>query len=186
MCFFCNLPSRWLFRSIALQGTGWEHVPCDQPLTSISIYDNKVWTVGKNGSAFLRCGITVDNPLGSKWQLIEPPGGVSFKQISAGKCGIWALDTVGRLSVRKEINGTFPEGSHWQLLPNVLNDPPHYEGNSGFKNVSVSEHVFAVSQSGYVCKRSGITPLNPAGTGWILGIQVRNSSEVLRLNLFSV
>uniref|UniRef100_A0A182YKR0 Uncharacterized protein n=1 Tax=Anopheles stephensi TaxID=30069 RepID=A0A182YKR0_ANOST len=163
-------------------GTGWEHVPCDQPLTSISIYDNKVWTVGKNGSAFLRCGITVENPLGNKWQMIEPPGGVSFKQISVGTCGIWALDTVGRLSVRKEINGTFPEGSHWQLLPNVLNDPPHYEGNSGFKNVSVGEHVFAVSQSGYVCKRSGITPLNPAGTGWILGIQYKSCVDFVDEN----
>ncbi|XP_058061619.1 tectonin beta-propeller repeat-containing protein [Anopheles bellator] len=152
-------------------GTGWEHVPCDQPLISISIYGNKVWAIGKNGAALMRCGITVENTIGTKWQSIEAPGGVSFKQISVGKCGIWVLDTTGRLAVRKEINETFPEGSHWQLLQNILNDPPHYEGNIGFKNVSVGDHVFAVSQSGYVCKRSGVTPLIPAGTGWILGIQ---------------
>lgn len=114
----------------------------------------------------------MENPLGSKWQPVEPPGGVIFKQISVGKAGIWTVDTTGRLSVRKEITATFPEGSHWQLLSNIQNDPPHYEGNIGFKNVSVGEHVMAVSQSGYICKRSGISPDNPAGTGWTLGIQV--------------
>lgn len=145
---------------------------CDQPLVSISCFENKVWAIGKNGSAYWRCGISTENPLGSKWQPIEPPGGVTFKQISVGKAGIWTVDTTGRLSVRKEITPTFPEGSHWQLLSNIQNDPPHYEGNIGFKNVSVGEHVFAVSQSGYICKRSGISPENPAGTGWTLGIQV--------------
>ncbi|KXJ78881.1 hypothetical protein RP20_CCG003236 [Aedes albopictus] len=152
-------------------GTGWEHVACDQPLVSISCYENKVWAIGKNGSAYWRCGISVENPLGSKWQPVEPPGGVTFKQISVGKAGIWTVDTTGRLSVRKEITPTFPEGSHWQLLSNIQNDPPHYEGNVGFKNVSVGEHVMAVSQSGYICKRSGISPDNPGGTGWTLGIQ---------------
>ncbi|XP_055626940.1 tectonin beta-propeller repeat-containing protein [Toxorhynchites rutilus septentrionalis] len=152
-------------------GTGWEHVACDQPLVSVSCYENKVWAIGKNGSAYWRCGISKENPLGSKWLPIEPPGGVTFKQISVGKAGIWTVDTTGRLSVRKEITATFPEGSHWQLLANIQNDPPHYEGNVGFKNVSVGEHVFAVSQSGYICKRSGICVENPAGTGWSLGIQ---------------
>ncbi|XP_035793382.1 tectonin beta-propeller repeat-containing protein-like [Anopheles albimanus] len=152
-------------------GIGWEHIPCDQPLVSISIYENKLWSIGKNGTALFRCGITLENPLGSKWQTIMPPDGVTFKQISVGKVGIWALDAAGRLSVRKEINETFPEGSHWQLLSNIPNDPPHYDGTCGFKNVSVGEHVYAVSESGCVCFRSGITPLNPAGTGWIIGIQ---------------
>lgn len=114
-----------------------------------------------------------------------PPDGVTFKQISVGKVGIWALDAAGRLSVRKEINETFPEGSHWQLLSNIPNDPPHYDGTCGFKNVSVGEHVYAVSESGCVCFRSGITPLNPAGTGWIIGIQVSMSS-VRILFLFEV
>ena len=36
-----------------------------------------------------------------------------------------------------EVSSTFPEGSHWQLLANIQNDPPHYEGNVGFKSVSV-------------------------------------------------
>ncbi|XP_038118862.1 tectonin beta-propeller repeat-containing protein [Culex quinquefasciatus] len=152
-------------------GMCWEHVACDQPLVSISCYENKVWAVGKNGSAYWRCGISRDNPSGNKWQPVEPPGGVTFKQISVGKAGIWTVDTCGRLSVRKEITATFPEGSHWQLLANIQNDPPHYEGNVGFKNVSVGEHVFAVSQSGFICKRSGISADNPAGTGWTLGIQ---------------
>ncbi|XP_055609024.1 tectonin beta-propeller repeat-containing protein [Uranotaenia lowii] len=152
-------------------GTGWEHVACDQPLISISIFDNKVWAVGKNGAAFWRSGITKEFPVGSKWIPVDPLPGVNFKQISVGRAGIWTVDTKGRLSVREGVTTTCSEGTQWKLLMNVLNDPPHYEGNVGFKNVSVGEHVFAVSQSGYICKRNGISASNPLGSGWSLGIQ---------------
>ena len=79
----------------------WEHVQCDQPLTSISCFDGKVWAVAKNGFAYWRYGINQDNPLGELWQPVEPPSGTTFKQISIGNAGIWALDTGGRLVVRK-------------------------------------------------------------------------------------
>lgn len=53
----------------------WEHVPCDQPLCSIScgpvsddINSNSclyfVWAVAKNGSAYWRLGITDQKPQG--------------------------------------------------------------------------------------------------------------------------
>lgn len=154
-------------------GVNWEHVATDQPLISISCgLDGKVWAIGKNGSAFFRFGITKDIPQGRAWQPVEPPSGVSFKQISVGKMGIWALDSNGRLVIRREVTSTFPEGSHWELLNNVPSDPPHTEGSVGFKNVSCGEQVWAVSMSGYVCKRCGITDKHPLGTGWTLGIAV--------------
>lgn len=156
-------------------GVSWDHIASNQPLVSIScgIIDNKVWVVGKNGSAFFRYGITVDNPHGDAWQPVEPPAGVTFKQITAGRMGIWALDSTGRLAVRREITATFPEGSHWQVMQNVPNDPPHSEGTVGFKAISVGHsEVWAISNSGHVCKRCGITNENPAGTGWNLGIPV--------------
>lgn len=154
-------------------GTSWEHVPSEQPLISISCGPSgKVWAVGKNGSVFYRYGVSSDCPQGKAWQPIESPSGVSFKQISVGKRGIWALDSNGRLAVRKEITNTFPEGTHWQILTNVPNAPPHTDGSVGFKSISVGAEVWAVSLSGVVCKRCGITTDNPGGTGWHLGIPV--------------
>jgi tectonin beta-propeller repeat-containing protein 1 len=154
-----------------MTGTAWDHVPCDQQLVSITCScDNKVWAIGKSGVAYYRFGISKEKPYGESWQTLESPSGVVFKQISAGKAGVWALDSTGRLAVRKEINLSFPEGTHWQLLVNVASDPPHYEGCVGFKCVSVGKEVFATSNSGYVCKRVGITSKDPAGSGWNLGI----------------
>ncbi|XP_055708110.1 tectonin beta-propeller repeat-containing protein [Phlebotomus papatasi] len=153
-------------------GSSWEHVASEQPLVSITCTpEGKVWAIGRNGSAFYRFGVSREKPLGEHWQVIEPPQGGSLKQVRAGEAGVWALDATGRLSVRREITATFPEGSHWQTLNNVPNDPPHTEGaNVGFKSVSVGSQVWAVSNTGFVCKRCGITQENPAGTGWNLGI----------------
>lgn len=156
-------------------GTGWDHVSGEYPFVSITCGSNgKIWAVGRNGNAYYRCGVSGENPSGENWQVLTAPAGVQFKQISAGKAGVWAVDETGRLIVRKEISSTFPEGSHWQVLTNVPNDPPHGEGSNmvGFKCVSVADQVWAISNTGFVCKRSGVTLLNPAGTGWNLGIAV--------------
>lgn len=154
-----------------VSGTAWEHIPCDRSLVSICCSsENNVWAVAKNGTVYYRFGINSQNPFGESWQPLESPSGVTFKQVSAGKCGVWVVDSNGRLAVRKEISETFPEGSHWQLLVNIPTDPPHYEGCVGFKSVSVGNEVMATSNSGYICKRIGITNSNPAGTGWNLGI----------------
>ncbi|KAG4070974.1 hypothetical protein HA402_001411 [Bradysia odoriphaga] len=151
----------------------------DSPITVWAVAANgnalmrKVWVVGKNGAAYFWYGITTENPQGDAWQQIESPSGVLFKQISAGKMGVWALDATGSLAVRREITATFPEGSHWQMLANVPSDPPHTEGTVGFKAISVGDEVWAISNSGFVCERCGITKDQPAGTGWNLGINLR-------------
>ena len=154
-------------------GNSWDHVPCDVPIVSISCsQNNKVWALAKNGAILYRSGVTQDNPVGDSWQRIEAPSNVHFKQISVGSLGVWTIDTTGRLGVRRDINATHPEGTHWQLIPNIVNDPPNFEGdgNIGFKSVSVGDVALAVSNSGYICKRDGVTTENPAGTGWTLGI----------------
>lgn len=159
-------------------GCGWEHVVTENPFISISCGpDGKVWAVGKaNGQTYFRYGVTSEKPTGECWQTVENPPGVKFKQICAGEGGVWALDTTGKVAVRREITATFPEGSHWYMLVNVPNDPPHGEGaNIGFKCVSVGHQVWACSNSGYVVRRFGITKSNPAGTGWHLGIPVRDT-----------
>lgn len=64
--------------------------------------------------------------LGLQWQNVEPPSGAHLKQISVGKDVVWVLDTAGRLSVRREVQlNVFPEGTHWQTLPAMPNDPIH-------------------------------------------------------------
>lgn len=61
-----------------------------------------------------------------QWQNVEPPAGAQLKQISIGENVCWALDTTGRLFVRREVQaGVYPEGTHWQALPSIPNDPIH-------------------------------------------------------------
>ncbi|XP_017059867.1 tectonin beta-propeller repeat-containing protein [Drosophila ficusphila] len=157
--------------SLNPRGESWEHITSDQPLVGISVGPTgQVWTVARNGMVFFRYGISRQNPCGDAWQQVEAPAGVTFKAISVGRAGIWALDNHQRLAVRKEISRTFPEGSHWQFLPNAANVPPHTEQHCGFRSVSVGSEVWAISLNGIICRRSGITKENPAGVGWNLGI----------------
>ena len=154
-------------------GNSWDHVPCDVSVVSITCSrENRIWAIAKNGAILYRSGVTQDNPVGDTWQRIEAPSNVHFKQVSAGNLGVWALDTSGRLAVRTNISKKNPEGTQWQLIQNIVNEAPNYEGdnNIGFKYVAVGDIVMAVSNSGYICKRDGITCDNPAGTGWTLGI----------------
>lgn len=128
------------------RGDTWEHIVSDQPLVGISVSPTgQVWAVARNGMIFFRFGINKLNPCGDAWQQVEAPSGVTFKAISVGRAGIWALDNQQRLAVRKEITRTFPEGSHWQFLPNAPNVPPHTETHCGFRSVSVGKEVWAIS-----------------------------------------
>lgn len=160
----------------SMAGTSWEHIVANnQPLISIGASKaTGVWALARNGSAMRRCGFSLENEGGTYWKVIgDAPKGTGLKQLSVGSLGIWSIDSQGQLLVRREVCDSFPEGSHWQLLQNVPNDPPHEEGKIGFQSISVTDtDVWAVSVSNHVCRRSGITPKNPAGTGWQLGESV--------------
>ncbi|KAK0174364.1 hypothetical protein PV327_010141 [Microctonus hyperodae] len=161
-------------------GVSWEHIPSDQPLSGISCGPmGQVWAVGRNGSSYWRFGISHTKSLGEMWTNVEPPAGTQLKQISVGKNVVWALDTTGKLSLRREIQPkVFPEGTFWQTLPAMPNDPIHIDlsvitAKQGFRHVSVSHEtgqVWAISGAGIVCQRIGVTNENPAGTGWTTGI----------------
>ncbi|XP_017792248.1 PREDICTED: tectonin beta-propeller repeat-containing protein [Habropoda laboriosa] len=161
-------------------GVSWEHIPSDQALVGISCGPaGQVWAVGKNGSSYWRLGITASKPTGIQWHNVEPPSGAHLKQISFGKDVVWALDTLGRLFVRREVQvNVFPEGTHWQTLPVMPNDPIHIDmtvlnAKQGFRHVAVAREqgqVWAVSGAGILCRRIGITDENPAGTSWATGI----------------
>lgn len=166
-------------------GTAWEHVPSDQPLVSISCGPNsQVWAVGRNGSAYWRFGINNSKPTGEVWESVEPPSGRTLKQISVGKSGIWVLDSQGQLSVRREVTAVFPEGTNWQTLPTSANDAVNQDrinaaGNApvasspAFRHVSAGPkegEVWAITASGVVSRRHGVTIDNPAGTSWTHGV----------------
>ncbi|XP_012270435.1 tectonin beta-propeller repeat-containing protein [Orussus abietinus] len=161
-------------------GILWEHIPSDQPLIGISCGINgRVWAIGKNGSACWRVGINSSNITGDQWANVEPPSGVHLKQIAVGKNVVWALDTMGRLFVRRGIReDDLPGGTCWQTLPTMPNDPIHIDlsvmtAKQGFRHVAVTRdgrQAWAISGSGIVCRRIGTTAENPAGTGWTTGI----------------
>lgn len=57
------------------------------------------------------------------------------------------------------------------LLIYLADTNPNTSG--GFRHVSVGRNnVWAVTNSGFICRRCGITSENPAGTGWDFGIGV--------------
>lgn len=58
--------------------------------------------------------------LGEVWETVEPPNGVTIKQVSVGKWSIWVLDNEGKVYVRKEVTSVFPEGTHWQSVVDNL------------------------------------------------------------------
>ncbi|XP_033340443.1 tectonin beta-propeller repeat-containing peroxin 23 isoform X2 [Megalopta genalis] len=161
-------------------GVSWEHIPSDQALVGISCGPaGQVWAVGRNGSSYWRLGINIAKPTGTQWQNVEPPSGAHLKQISVGRNVVWALDTNGRLSVRRDVQpNVFPEGTYWQTLPAMPNDPIHIDmsvinAKQGFRHVAVGKEqgqVWAISGAGILCRRIGISDENPAGTGWATGI----------------
>ncbi|XP_044750245.1 tectonin beta-propeller repeat-containing protein [Coccinella septempunctata] len=149
-------------------GNGWEHVSSDKPLNSISCSPfDRVWATEKKGCACVRIGITEDKLEGEKWASVQPPNGGELKQISVNTIGVWAVDHLGRLHVRKEVSSNNPEGTHWQTIiagPPILNSGTH---TTCFKQVSVGRvGVWAVTDGGSIVRRLGICPSNPAGSGW--------------------
>ncbi|XP_060517887.1 tectonin beta-propeller repeat-containing protein isoform X2 [Cylas formicarius] len=153
-------------------GHVWEHVKTDQPLSSVSCGPyNQVWATGKKGCAYVRRYITRELLEGERWTCVEPPPGAQLKQISVNSAGIWAVDTLARLNVRKEVTDVFPEGTHWQTIvpdPPILSSAPN---TKGFKHVSVGKsEVWAVTDGGVVVRRLGLSPTNIAGSGWDIGI----------------
>ncbi|KAL0272686.1 UNVERIFIED_CONTAM: hypothetical protein PYX00_005559 [Menopon gallinae] len=163
-------------------GLSWEHVPSDHQIVSISSGPGKLWAVSKSGAAFWRFGITPTNPIGEAWNTVEAPVGTTLKQISVGAAGVWALDSNGRLSVRREETGAFPEGTHWETLPLYSPDQVFHEeyslantpvtsASGGFRYVSAKSRLWAITWTGQLVYRLGISPQNPGGCMWIPGIE---------------
>ena len=88
----------------------------------------KVWTVAKDGSLFLRHGITDVAPTGQIWMVVHPPNSVGIKNVSAGDQSVWALDHHGKVWYRQEISPVFPEGTSWISVSNMSSSPNAFTG----------------------------------------------------------
>lgn len=132
--------------------------------------------------------------LGTLWHVVEStPGMGSLKQLSVGIRDVWAVDSYGKIAVRRDVTAAMPEGNHWLVLGSdapgqyyvnygivvvsvrISNTNIHYfrvaDGSGGFRHVSVGEGgVWAVSSGGTLCRRAGLSDTADTGSGWHMGV----------------
>ncbi|KAF4519185.1 hypothetical protein B566_EDAN008248 [Ephemera danica] len=162
------------------QGESWQHVPCEQALSCISLgKDSKLWAVGKKGSAFWRFGITPSNPTGKAWVVVEPPS--PLQQISVDH-EVWALDKEGKVYLRREVTSVFPEGTHWLMSTDTPDTGEVRADNSCSRGFMLfcagSKHVRHIS-----CGPSGLWAVlgsgdDPGALGLRCGITDKASSGI--------
>ena len=91
----------------------------------------QVWAIAKDGSVFLRHGITDVAPTGQIWIQAHPPGsgiGSGLKSVTGGDQSLWALDHNGKVWYRQEITPVFPEGTSWTSVANMSSSPNAFTG----------------------------------------------------------
>ena len=107
-------------------------------------------------------GVSATSPSGHVWIQIQNPDKTTImRTVTAGRSGVWCLDSTAKLWLRQGITTTFPEGTSWlHVADNV-------------KNVSSGdrEDLWAVLDNykgvgGVIVRRRGISPSNPGGEDW--------------------
>ncbi|XP_036413469.1 fish-egg lectin-like [Colossoma macropomum] len=90
---------------------------------------------------------------GSSWTNI--PG--KLKYYSCGPYSCWGVNSADNIYIMKGVTPTTCAGSlNWQQIP----------GGLSVIEVSTDGKVYGVSSIGEVFQRDGVSPSNPAGTGW--------------------
>ena len=133
------------------EGTDWSHVTSDVAFQAVTLSGQgtetspfKVWAVAKDGSAFLRHGITDVAPMGQLWLQIHPPYGIPLKSVAGGDDSLWGQDVNGKLWCRQEVTVVFPEGTSWAGVPCVPSSPNAFTGGE-VRSISASgEDLWAI------------------------------------------
>ncbi|KAL7851820.1 hypothetical protein SRHO_G00176050 [Serrasalmus rhombeus] len=90
---------------------------------------------------------------GSSW--INIPG--KLKYYSCGPYSCWGVNAANNIYIMKDVTPTTCAGSlKWQQIP----------GGLSMIEVSTDGKVFGVNSNGDIYQRDGVSPSNPAGTGW--------------------
>ena len=126
------------------EGLDWKHITSDIPFQSITISGKgsdispfKVWAVAKDGTAFLRHGVTDVAPTGQLWLQVHAPLGSRLKSVSGNDNAMFGLDDYGKLWYRNEITPVFPEGTSWTSVPCQPASPNAFSGGE-IRSISAS------------------------------------------------
>eukprot|EP00794_Sanderia_malayensis_P003627 gene3627-4141_t len=113
-----------------------------------------VYGLTRYGKLYYRAGITESKLWGDSWREIWG----TYRFVSAGTYGVWAIDHYGRLYFGKGRSRSLSKFTSWQRVGDIPN-------NSGVKSVvaGFDGSVWALSQFGDVFRRKSVNILNPAG-----------------------
>lgn len=113
--------------------------------------EGHVWVVDSTQAIHRRVGAS-KNSLGSAWEGVDG----SWKQVSVGPAGVWAISTSDQLHYRK---GTYGDrdtlGTEWEPLDG---------GVSYFS--SGEKYVIGVNSGNVIHVRLGMSDHSPSGTSW--------------------
>ena len=86
------------------------------PLLKIAVSpdDWLVWACDENYNVYVRTGVTVDFPVGRKW---EPIPGEHVKELCASNEKVYALSQGGELLCRYGISENNVQGNYWRKMP---------------------------------------------------------------------
>ncbi|OCT73236.1 fish-egg lectin [Xenopus laevis] len=138
-----------------LQGTQWK-TKTGQSLKQADA-GGSAFLVGVNTNNITVClnnGFTSTRCTAVKFSTIEG----NFIYYSCGLRGCWAVssDPTNNVFYRENVNQTVCQGSSWTRV----------NGNMIKVEIGTDGTVFAVDSDGYLYRRSGISDVNPTGTGW--------------------
>lgn len=87
-----------------------------QPLLQIAVSpdDWLVWACDVNYNVYVRSGVTVDFPVGRKWELVP---GEHVKELCASNEKVYALSQSGELLCRYGISERNIQGNYWRKMP---------------------------------------------------------------------
>ena len=87
-----------------------------QPLLKIAVSpdDWLVWACDENYNVYVRTGVTIDFPVGRRWELIP---GERVKELCASNEKVYALSQSGELICRYGISANNVQGNYWRKMP---------------------------------------------------------------------
>ncbi|XP_029414961.1 tectonin beta-propeller repeat-containing protein 1 isoform X2 [Nannospalax galili] len=128
-----------------------------------------VWATLWEGQALVREGINRNNPKGSSWSIVEPPGSENgIMQVSVGISVVWAVTKDHKVWFRRGVNSHNPCGTSWIEMV----------GEMIMVNVGLNDQVWGIgNEDRTVYFRQGVTPSELSGKTWKAIVMSRESDR---------
>ena len=144
--FICE-KNFFLFSSAPQIPADWSKVPTDINIVHIDGgISPRAWAIDEQGRAYMEDG--------NNWRLI---GLDQMKWVTSGESGVWAVDRLGRIFLRRGVAPLAPQGAFWDKV-----DGPAMEKIDSGPVGS----LLALDDFGNLYLRQGLTPENPKGSNW--------------------